>query len=388
MVLDLFVPVVYALATVAFNPGAGIFVSKLRGNGVGPPLVNLTMPGSIVWTRQMEGNGAASGVAVDGSGNVYTAGRFEGTIDFDPSGGTFNLTSDGGLDIFVTFGGAGPVTSNVWTDPNPVNINSITTLRATMDDTNTGRSNIASAGYEIRDTTGTGIHTSDMIAADGFYNQVTENVYAQITGGTFEGADVYDVCVWGTDVAGYVGYPECVFLPVYDPDGGFVTGGGWIYSAPGSCSLTDACESVEGKVNFGFVSEYKKGANTPTGNTEFNFKAGNLNFHSDSYDTLVVAGPRAMYSGTGTINGGGGYSFLLTAIDGAINGGKTDKFRIMIWGDNGLVYDNNRGEDPIIGDATELGGGNITNTGGIRLRDRMSLLCRLLSVWSWHLPYA
>ncbi len=60
----------------------------------------------------------------------------------------------------------------------------------------------------------------------------------------------------------------------------------------------------------------------------------------------------------------------------------------MIWGDNGLVCDNNRGEDPIIGDATELGGGNITNTGGIRLRDRMSLLCRLLSVWSWHLPYA
>ena len=41
-------------------------------------------------------------IAVDSSGNVYTTGYFEGTVDFNPRAGTFNLTSAGGSDIFVS----------------------------------------------------------------------------------------------------------------------------------------------------------------------------------------------------------------------------------------------------------------------------------------------
>jgi len=58
-------------------------------------------------------------------------------------------------------------------------------------------------------------------------------------------------------------------------------------------------------------------------------------FHSVVYEWLVVSGARAQYKGTGTINGAGNYGFLLTAIDGQINGGGgTDKFRVKIWDKN------------------------------------------------------
>jgi PKD repeat protein len=130
------------------------------------------------------------------------------------------------------------------------------------------------------------------------------------------------------------------FIVIYDPDGGFVTGGGWIMSPAGACPVF--CGDATGKANFGFVSKYKKGASTPTGQTEFQFKAGNLNFHSDSYEWLVVTGSDyAMFKGSGTINGMGDYRFMLWAGDD-----EPDTFRIRIWEEDEAtgvetdVYDN------------------------------------------------
>ena len=56
------------------------------------------------WVSQMGGTGYNTGedIFVDGAGNVYTTGLFWGTVDFDPGAGTFNLTSAGTSDIFVT----------------------------------------------------------------------------------------------------------------------------------------------------------------------------------------------------------------------------------------------------------------------------------------------
>ena len=150
------------------------------------------------------------------------------------------------------------------------------------------------------------------------------------------------------------------FVVVYDPSGGFVTGGGWINS-PAGAYVADPF--LTGKANFGFVAKYKMGANVPDGNTEFQFKAGDLNFHSSSYQWLVVAGARAQFKGEGTINGAGHYGFMLTAIDGQINGGGgVDKFRIKIWDmDNGdtVVYDNLMSGADAADPTTALGGGSI-----------------------------
>ena len=127
------------------------------------------------------------------------------------------------------------------------------------------------------------------------------------------------------------------YVVVYDPSAGFVTGGGWINSPEGAYT---ANPDLIGKANFGFTSKYQKGANTPTGNTEFDFHFANLKFHSNSYDWLVVAGTKAQYKGTGTINGVGNYKFMLTAEDGGKTG--QDTFRIKIWDTTTdlVIYDN------------------------------------------------
>ena len=46
--------------------------------------------------------------------------------------------------------------------------------------------------------------------------------------------------------------------------------------------------TLAGKATFGFVSRYQKRAGTPTGNTEFVFQDGDLDFHASSYDWLIV----------------------------------------------------------------------------------------------------
>ena len=147
---------------------------------------------------------------------------------------------------------------------------------------------------------------------------------------------------------------------VYDPEGGFGTGGGWIDSPEGAYTPDP---TLTGKANFGFVSRYKKGATVPTGQTQFQFRVADLNFHSDSYQWLVVAGPKAQFKGTGTINGAGNYGFMLTAIDEALTPSTdVDKFRIKIWNkDDGdaVVYDNQMGAVDDADSATEIGGGSI-----------------------------
>jgi len=76
----------------------------------------------------------------------------------------------------------------------------------------------------------------------------------------------------------------------------------------------------------------------------------------------VVAGASAKFKGSGSINGAGDFGFLLTAIDGQINGGGgVDKFRIKIVDKTSdvVVYDNKRGEADDSDAATALGGGSI-----------------------------
>ena len=176
----------------------------------------------------------------------------------------------------------------------------------------------------------------------------------------YEMPGVYTVRVIVTDKDGGAGSDTATeYVVLYDPEGGFVTGGGWMTSPAGACAEEASASGATGKANFGFVSKYKKGATVPSGKTEFQFKAGDLHFKSTGYDWLVVAGQdKAKYKGEGTINGGG----QLWLYAHCHRHGSPDTFRIKIWdkadGD-AVVYDNKMGVADDGYDGTEIGGGNI-----------------------------
>ena len=176
---------------------------------------------------------------------------------------------------------------------------------------------------------------------------------------TYAATGVYTVTVTVTDGDGGSATGTYQFVVIYDPNAGFVTGGGWINQP------SDGFPALPGKANFGFVSKYKKGSNVPEGETEFQFKAGDINFHSSVQDagSLVISGGRkATYRGDGTVNGVSGYRFVLIAYDGNQPGGDgIDRFRIKITQGSSLIYDNRplASEDLDLADPTALGGGSI-----------------------------
>ena len=151
--------------TVDFDPGPGTFnLSAVGGTDIF--VSKLDSAGNFVWAGIMGGNNFNSGseIAVDGVGNVYTTGSFQDTVDFDPGTGTFNLTSAGGSDIFVSkldsagdfvwaesMGGAGPDFGLGISVDGVGNVYTTGFFQSTADfDPSAGTFNLSSAGdYDI-----------------------------------------------------------------------------------------------------------------------------------------------------------------------------------------------------------------------------------------------
>jgi len=93
----------YFNKTVDFDPTTGVDNHTSAG-GIDISLTRINADGSYGWTKTMGGTGNEYGLslAADASGNLYMAGFFAGTVDFDPTTGTDNHTSAGYDDIFLT----------------------------------------------------------------------------------------------------------------------------------------------------------------------------------------------------------------------------------------------------------------------------------------------
>ena len=310
--------------------------------GAGTPTGNVTVSDGTVSCTGTVAAGTCSITFTSTGAKTLTA-TYAGSANFSGS------TSAGEPHTVNTSDNQPPIVSG--TLALPVAINSTGQVTANVNDVATGNSNIVSAYFTV--DAGSPIA---MTAVDGSFNSPNENVKGTIP--SYSTPDVKEICVYGTDAAGNTGH-ECVLLAIYDPSQGFVTGGGWIMTPAGSYTPD---VTLSGKATFGFVSKYLKGANTPTGNTEFQFHVANMNFSSSVYEWLVVSGAMAQYKGSGTINGAGNYGFLLTAVDGQLTGGGgTDKFRMKIWdkATNVVVYDNNIGATDTSTPSTVIAGGSI-----------------------------
>ncbi|MDP1725779.1 MAG: SBBP repeat-containing protein [Bacteroidota bacterium] len=81
--------------TVDLDPGAGVF--NLNNDLNFGFTLKLDSSGNFAWAKSI-GNGC---IALDASRNVYVTSSFQGTADFDPGTGTYNLTSSGSDDIYI-----------------------------------------------------------------------------------------------------------------------------------------------------------------------------------------------------------------------------------------------------------------------------------------------
>ena len=286
--------------------------------------------GTELWSHTFGPWGSWTTAVAANAAGVYVAGEtwyqlFPGL----PSSGT-------GIDAYLVRLSQGIVNVN-----SPPIINSVTGPSGPL-----ALGSLATVSVNFTDADALDTHTctfawDDGMTSSGVVTEPTTSSPGQcMATHTYSAAGVFTVGITVTDNAGASASAPFEFVVVYDPSAGFVTGGGWIDSPAGAYTPNPG---LTGKATFGFVSKYLKGANAPTGQTEFQFHVASFNFQSSVYEWLVVSGAKAQYKGTGTVNGAGNYGFLLTATDGQLpGGGGADKFRIKIWdkATDTMVYDN------------------------------------------------
>ena len=180
----------------------------------------------------------------------------------------------------------------------------------------------------------------------------------------FGSAGVYKLQMNVTDQAGVTSYANTngdleEIIVIYDPNGGYIYGGGWFNSPAGALRSNP---TATGKVSYGFALNYFKNATLPKGETQFEFKVGEFEFNAVNFDYLSISGAKAQFKGTGKIVGGqSGINFIATVIDGDIDGTGVDKLRMKIYNKNTgeVYYDNQPGSGDADDPSTKVGANSL-----------------------------
>ena len=175
------------------------------------------------------------------------------------------------------------------------------------------------------------------------------NKNGKVTGSyKFTAPGVYKLQMNVTDQKGITHYSNTAgdleaIVVIYDPNGGYAYGGGYYNSPAGALRSSP---SATGKASYGFTLNYFKNSTYPKGETQFDFKVGSFEFNALNFEYLVINNSMSQFKGTGKIIGGqSGVGFIMTVVDGQLDGSGVDKIRMKIYNrSNGsIIYDNQPG---------------------------------------------
>lgn len=233
-----------------------------------------------------------------------------------------------------------PVVESITASPNPVQVNTLVAGNANFTDAN------------ISDN-----HTAVWDWGDGMTS--TGNVTESNGSGSVSGshvyltAGVYEIRLTVTDNSSGEGKSVYQYLSVYNPTPqGLFTGVRLFQSPMGAYTQNP---SLTGQVRFGVSAKYT--GTTATGDVSLNFNAGNFTFESTSIQSFVTLNGKATLTGTGTVNGNTGYTFLATGIDGTGEGQRLIRFQIK----NGsmVLYDTQLGASATADPTTPVTAGQV-----------------------------
>jgi hypothetical protein len=201
----------------------------------------------------------------------------------------------------------------------------------------------------------------DNTSVKGTVTEPAANKNGKVVGSyKFNSAGVYKLQMNITDQTGVTSYANTngdleEIVVIYDPNGGYTYGGGW-FNSPAGALVSDP--SATGKASYGFTVNYFKNSTYPKGETQFELKVGNFEFNALTFDYLVIAGAKAQFRGTGKITGDqSGVGFIMTVIDGTLDGTGIDKVRIKIYNKNTgqVIYDNQPGASDVVNPIAVVG---------------------------------
>lgn len=93
----------FFLGTTDFDTSTNVFNLTSVSGGADIFIQKLDINGNLLWVKQIGGSSSDRGnsIITDNLGNIYTTGYYQGIVDFDPNSGITNLSSVGGIDIFI-----------------------------------------------------------------------------------------------------------------------------------------------------------------------------------------------------------------------------------------------------------------------------------------------
>ncbi len=316
--------------------------------------ISISLPGASL----SEGSAVYSvnGSFSDAVANSSTS--FSGTVDYGDGSGSVPLLILGNtFSLNHTYSGTGSYTVTVTISDGlgmpqsqtaGIYINNVspTVTSLTVDNTAAAVNTPVTATASFSDPGTADTYTAVWDWGDGTTSQSTGTEMSNTTGivsasHSYASTGVYTVSVKVLDKDNGFGTANYQYVTVYDPSGSFLTASGTFTSPLGAYTQNPF---ATGEMKFGVNSKYVAGNTTPNGKLKLDFKGGNFSFDSTSYSWLLIWNNVAYLYGSGTINGGGNYNFLLTALDGgSTNSPDTIRIQITNPSDNSVVYDNEPG---------------------------------------------